>query len=779
MGPEIFSTICRMVNKFKRKSTIQQKVIFGVAFILIVTYLGGSFSLYLQSKAIGPNSPTFSPIYILSNIIEGFTGGINNTFFIVAACGILLYFVMDKGKLDKFEDSRGFRRSENGTYGTAKLMDYEEASEVYSLKDFDKDHTEELNSIYGYFEEEQQTVSIIKEPQFEGDTRHYNTGPHTVVLGASGSRKSRSWALPEIFKAIRNKRSMVVVDPKGSLLKKVGWLILKSGMNLKSLNLVKMGMSDRWNVVKDVFSDIEEEEIEIRAQIFCKVIIDNTSEGGRPDVFFDNAEMALLKAITLYVVKADESSNIEKTLGSIYNHLLINLGKPGDQSDDTLYGLFFNVKVSDPKHPALKSWEVFKQASPNAQGNVALGLANRLQVLQPDIVQELLSDDLETRITPEGYEEIIDHGIKILDLAKEPTILFLVIPDQHSTYQFIVSLIFSFLFEKLVPFADEQPNEKLPIPMDFLMDEFANIGCIPDFEKKISTVRSRDISISIILQSKEQLSLNYFRKENTIISNCDNILFLGGQDDVTSKFMSELSGKMTINVSTSAIQERAIGMRRSNNDYRKNESEGRRMVFEIDEIKKLNPDHCLFFSRGHDLLEITKFDYTLHELAKEIEEDNPYLHISHWKKEKIAEKDRQHAAENIKNYYQDLLEKDNTPDIDVEDDKSIQGQEFVYKNDILNNSQKQNIVNNYNEQPKIVVSGRKRKPLSNLFPTQKAPQESITKTKPIPKESVVTPKKDKGEDNSSLFDGSAASVHDISEQSESKKSFNSFLDDLS
>ena len=313
--------------------------------------------------------------------------------------------------------------------------------------------------------------------------------------------------------------SLIITDPKSELYEKTGEYLRDKGYVVKLFNLVSPEHSDSWNCLAEIEGD------ELMAQLFCDVIIKNTGSE-RGDHFWDSAEMNLLKALVLYVEQGypPESKNI----GQVYKLLTLNAEKE-------LNGLF---DMLPPSHPAKAPYALFKQASETVRSGVIIGLGSRLQVFQNKAICQITS-----------YDEID------LELpGKQPCAYFCITSDQDSAFDFLSSLFLSFVFIKLVRYADRACADRcLPVPVHILGEELTACGVIPDLSRKISVIRSRNISMSCIFQNLAGLQNRYpYNQWQEILGCCDYQLALGCTDELTAKFISDRTGEVSVHVDSKA-----------------------------------------------------------------------------------------------------------------------------------------------------------------------------------------------------------------------------------
>ena len=337
---------------------------------------------------------------------------------------------------------------------------------------------------------------------------------NVAVLGPPDTGKSRAYVRPNLFHAVNSEMSVICTDPKGELTRDFRKYLEKKGYIVRVFNLVNFVHGDRWNPLAEVRDDVD-------AQMMCDVIISSTSVPGRKsgDQFWERTEMNLLKALILYVV--NEYPLEKRTMASVYDILA-----SGDVK--IIDGLFNPLSNS---HPAKLAYNIFRQSEPKVQSGAISGLGTRLQVFQNKIVRDF-TEHSDISLTMPGNRKCA---------------YFCVLSDTDSTFYFLSSLFFSFLFIKLTRLADLTPGGVLKVPVSFILDEFCNIGHIPDFTKKLSTMRSRGIGCSIIFQSLPQLMQFYSDKAwETILANCSTFLVMGVKDETTAKYIADYAGKITI-----------------------------------------------------------------------------------------------------------------------------------------------------------------------------------------------------------------------------------------
>lgn len=548
--------------------------------------MGDRTSPTLPSPAIGE---CFKALFSGSYGIIGF-----------AICGgalaflIIMIMKMGNGERTEVDRERNFEYSSKGTYGTSGFMS---EKEMYNIFDVDsvKNNTGILLGTY-----KNKTI-FLPEDTF--------MNKNVAVFGASGSMKSRAYVRNYIFQAARREESLVITDPKSEMYEDMAVYLENQGYDVKVFNLVSPQNSDSWNCIADINGD------DLMAQTFTDVVIKNTTVG-MGDEFWDSASVNLLKALVLYVSVEFEGEAC--TFGEAYK--LISL-----HSAQQLDNLFSKL---DFTHPAFAPYNIFKQASDTVRSGIIIGLGARLQVFQNEMIRNITT-----------YNEI-----NLVEAGMKKCAYFCITSDQESTFDFLASLFFSFLFIRLVRYADNYgEGGKLPVPVNLVMDEFPNIGAIVDFKKKISTTRSRAINISVIFQNLAQLQNRYPDGAwQEILGNCDTQLFLGCTDDVTAKLVSDRTGDITVSVASKTKNLNTWRVSDYTTEFREARSIGKRKLLTPDEILRLPINEALVIMRGQKVLKVKKYDYTNHPHSKLIVKKKASSHIPKWRRE-----DNEEAINNI------------------------------------------------------------------------------------------------------------------------------------
>lgn len=578
-------------NQRREKSPERKKLVIGLgALFLLALYAGGIFKQILTDAGNVSLNPFRCLFGALFSVIGWKCTFLALLLFLVFA-GLIL-FRSEKGGLAGMDEERNFSYSSLGTYGTAGYMKDLERKTVLR-EDRDVRHVDGI--ILG---QDLKTGHVLSLPR---DSR---LNRNIAVYGSQGSMKSRAFARNMILQCVRRGESMFVTDPKSELYEDTAAYLKAQGYTVRQWNLINLDNSDAW----DCLWEIDGGGL---IDTFVDVVIRNTTD--KFDHFYDNTEMDLLKALCLYVYHEYEEK--DKTFAEAYK-LLIN------QSLEALDGIFDNLPTS---HPAKGPYRLFSKAD-KVKGNAVLGLGTRLQIMQNEKVQKITS-----------YREF--------DLTlpgKERCAYFCITSDQDSTYDVLATLFVSFLCIKLVRFADRQESRKLPVPVHFILDEFPNIGVVPDFKKKLATARSRDLGMSIMYQNIPQLQNRYPDGQwEEILGGCDTSLFLGCNDMTTATYFSGRSGEVTVGVAS--IRKNLSSMRMSDYvpDYSETSSVGKRMLLLPDEVLRFPLDQALVIIRGQKVLKVRKFDYSRHPEAKKLVLEKTESHVPEWRKGELENEDRE------------------------------------------------------------------------------------------------------------------------------------------
>lgn len=514
--------------------------------------------------------------------------GVYGVLICIGLLAILLLMVMRMGYSDtgEYDTDRNFIYSAKGTYGTSGWMSRKEMAGVLDLV---PDLRKHKGVVLGMLDNK--AVCIPENPHINGNL---------AVYGSSGSMKTRSFCMNRILQAAVRGESLIISDPKSELYEKSSEYLRDQGYCVKVFNLVNPENSDSWNCLSEV------EGQELMAQLFVDVIIKNTINNGKGDHFWDSCEMNLLKALVLYVDQSYAEQN--RNIGEVYRLLTLS-------GESDLDSLFENLP---PTHPAKAPYSLYKQASDTVRSGVIIGLGSRLQVFQSELIKKITTrDEIDLELP-----------------GKERCAYFLVTSDQDSTFDFLASLFLSFCFIKLVRYADKNcEGGKLPVPVHVLGEELTACGTIPDLSRRLSVIRSRNISMSCVFQNLAGLQNRYpLNLWQEILGNCDAQLFLGCTDELTAEFISSRTGLASVSVSSKSKQ---LGTWRISNytpEYRETSGVGKRPVLTPDEVLRLPIKQALVIIRGQKVLKVDKMDYSKHPEASKLRSCKASAHIPEWRR---------------------------------------------------------------------------------------------------------------------------------------------------
>ena len=417
----------------------------------------------------------------------------------------------------------------------------------------------------------------------------YARNKNILVIGGSGSGKTRFFVKPNLMQM---HSSYVVTDPKGTLVLECGKMLEDSGYDIKILNTINFKKSMKYNP----FAYLKSEKDILK---LVQTIIANTKGEGEKagEDFWVKAEKLYYTALIGYIFY--EAPKEEKN----FKTLLDMIDASEVREDDETYmnpidRLFEALEKRHPAHFAVKQYKKYKLAAGKTAKSILISCGARLAPFDIEELRELMSED----------------ELELDTLGDRKTALFVIISDTDDTFNFVVSIMYSQLFNLLCDKADDVYGGRLPVHVRCLLDEFANIGLIPKFEKLIATIRSREISASIILQAQSQLKAIYKDHADTIIGNCDSTLFLGGKEKTTLKELSETLGKETIdlyNTSETRSNQKSFGL-----NYQKTGKD----LMSQDEITVMDGGKCIFQLRGVRPFLSDKFDITKHKNYKLLED---------------------------------------------------------------------------------------------------------------------------------------------------------------
>ena len=415
--------------------------------------------------------------------------------------------------------------------------------------------------------------------------RHHMRNLNTIVIGGSGAGKTRFYGKPNIMQC---NSSFVITDPKGELLRDTGYLLEKEGYEIRVLDLIHMEKSHGYNPFKYIHDDND------ILKLITNLIKNTTPKGTQEtDPFWTKSETALLQAICLYLYH--EAPKDEQNFTMVME--MINAAEVKEEDEEyqsPLDELFERLEMRKPGSLAYKQYSIYKKAAGKTAKSILISVGVRLAAFNFDSIASLTSHD-ELELDQIGFRK---------------TALFAIIPDVDKTFNFLVGMMYTQLFQTLFIQAETTSTHGLPIPVHIIFDEFANIALPDDFETAIAIMRSKNINVSIILQSLSQLKALYKDTWEVIFDCCDEFLYLGGNSQSTHKFLSEYLGKDTLDTNTYGKSSGRSG------NYSTNYQQTGRDLLTPDEVRLLDNDYALFFVRSEAAIMDKKYDIMKHPNIK-------------------------------------------------------------------------------------------------------------------------------------------------------------------
>jgi len=542
------------------ESSKKQKIILSLIGIIPVIWLALLIAPYINDGIAG--------------IIKNMTKALDNPFninFCENSLKTVLFLLLAYGLAIGiyFSTRKNYRRNEE--YGSAKWGDVKSICKKY--KDFNAPTNNKILT---------QNFAIGL------DGREHRRNLNLLICGGSGAGKTRFFAKPNVMQC---NTSMVILDPKGEIVRDTGELLEKKGYKVKILDLINMDKSHCYNPFVYLKTDNDVQKL------VTNLFKSTTPKGSQSnDPFWDTAASMLLLALVFYLwyEAPEEEQNFT---------MVMEMLRAGDvKEDDDMYlspldVLFERLEVDNPEHIALKYYRDYHSGSAKTLKSIQITLASRLEKFNLESLSKLtMTDELELE-----------------KLGEEKVALFALIPDNDTSFNFIVSILYTQLFQQLFYSADHKHGGRLPIHVHFIMDEFANVSLPDDFDKILSVMRSREVSVSIILQNLAQLKALFEKQWESIVGNCDEFLYLGGNEQSTHKYVSELLGKETIDLNTYGKSSGHSG------NYSTNYQISGRELLTPDEVRLLDNKEAILFIRGERPIKDLKYDILKH----------PNINLSH------------------------------------------------------------------------------------------------------------------------------------------------------
>ena len=413
------------------------------------------------------------------------------------------------------------------------------------------------------------------------DGRKHLRNLNTIVVGGSGAGKTRFYAKPNLCQA---NTSFVVLDPKGELLRDTGFLLEHEGYEVRVLDLLNMEKSHCYN---PFFYLRDDNDVQ---RLVTNLFKSTTPKGSQTqDPFWDTAASMLLLALIFYL--HHEAPQDEQNFPMVMEMLRAGEVREEDDSyQSPLDELFERLEMREPDHIAVKYYKDYHSGSAKTLKSIQITLAARLEKFNLESLASLTATD----------------ELELSSLGEKKVALFALIPDNDTSFNFLVSILYTQLFQQLFHSADHKYGGRLPVHVHFLMDEFANVSLPEDFDKILSVMRSREVSVSIILQNMAQIKALYEKQWESIVGNCDSFLYLGGNEQSTHKYVSELLGKATIDTNTYG---KSTGR---NGNYSTNFQITGRELLDAAEVRLLDNQNAILFIRGEKPVLDDKYDILKH-----------------------------------------------------------------------------------------------------------------------------------------------------------------------
>lgn len=487
---------------------------------------------------------------------------------------IIIYFI---GISIYLSTARNYRHSEE--YGSAKWANPKNVCKKYADKN--------------YFGNKVFTQNV----RMGLDGKKHRRNLNTLVIGGSGAGKTRFYAKPNILQC---NTSYVVLDPKGEIIRSVGHLLEDEGYVIKVIDLIDMKNSLGYNPFHYIQSDKDV------LKLITNLIRNTTPKGSSTnDPFWEKSETALLEALMLYLYHyAPEDEQNFTMIMEMLNYAEVK--EDEEDYESPLDELFKRLEITDPSSLALKQYKIYKQAAGKTAKSILISVGVRLAAFNLEEIASLTK-----------YDEM-----ELDQIGEKKTALFAIIPDNDSTFNFLIGMLYTQLFQMLYYQADYIHDGELPVPVHFLMDEFANVALPDEFDKLLATMRSRQIFVSIIIQNLAQIKALFKDSWESIVGNCDELYYLGGNEQSTHKFISEYLGKETLDTNTYGKSSGRSG------NYSTNYQQTGRELLTADEVRLLDNNYGLLFIKGERPIKDKKYDLLKHPRIKQTLDGGrePFIH---------------------------------------------------------------------------------------------------------------------------------------------------------
>lgn len=623
----------KMSEKFGKTKlggfVIRHKLLAGMMYF-IGWYLSGVLSQALYKSHLLMRAPDKADNYEVSFGLRSLvqwctnfpTGLITLIVFMAVISWVIIRFIAPRMRVEvgTKEKERNVIKSDNDTYGTSALGTTEEFKDVAQIgkiedcKGIILGQDKESNDVITLPTAEDMNYKIKKNNWTWDDINNNTRNRNILVIGAPGTMKTRSVIQTSILQAVRRGESIFMTDPKGEGYEKNKSMLESHDYTVRAFNLKDFENGDSWNMLTSL-----DDKDNGNAKVFAETVVMNAGGGNGEDSYWNDNAMNFLKACLLL--------HNTDSFGALYDFVT------GTNLPD-----FETAFANSPDRvSALRAFKAFNQCSEQVKGQIINGLGIMIDVFQQDNVRNITDSDEIDLTLP----------------AREKCAYFVITSDQHSTYNFLAMLFWVMSFINLIEYIDKHKDENgdpTTLPINMLFDEFSNIGIIPDFTKRISTVRSRNVYLTLIIQNLAQLQNRYPNGAwEEIASCCDTTIFLGANDLTTAEYISERTGIMTTSVKTenNMYERDKIALDRDATS-REVTSDGQRMVMTTDEVLRMKNTDSLLLIRGMNPLLCRKYDYTKHPMSKELKKIRIEDYIPRWRQRKINfEKEREEEEKRI------------------------------------------------------------------------------------------------------------------------------------
>lgn len=502
----------------------------------------------------------------LTNNLQQITNALNHPFDVLwvkdSPRTILLFlalYVMGIGVY--YSTRKHYRRGEE--HGSAKWGSVKRVNKKYASKNFYEDKLLTQNVRISY------------------DGHKHRRNVFTLLCGGSGAGKTRFYAKPNL---LQGNTSFVILDPKGELTRDTGNALIEMGYEVRVLDLINMDKSLCYNPFAYLKNDNDVQKL------VTNLFKATTPKGSQSqDPFWDTAASMLLMALIFYL--KHEAPEEEQNFPMVMEMLRAGeVHEDDDYYQSPLDELFNRLEMRDPNHIAVKYYKDYHSGSAKTLKSIQITLAARLEKFNLEALAKLTATD----------------ELDITSLGEKKVALFAIIPDNDTSFNFLISMLYTQIFQQLFWIADHKYHGLLPVHVHFLMDEFANVSLPDDFDKILSVMRSRGLSVSIILQNLAQLKALFEKQWESIVGNCDEFLYLGGNEQSTHKYVSELLGKSTIDTNTYGKSTGHSG------SYSTNYQNSGRELLTPDEVRMLDNELAILFIRGERPIIDKKYDILKH-----------------------------------------------------------------------------------------------------------------------------------------------------------------------